>query len=60
MESKKEIYQANATQCEDRAQEMPPGLRREFLTLAENWRKLAKLSDAADSADRMQDATDRD
>jgi hypothetical protein len=34
MQSKKEIYQANANQCEVRAQEMPPGLRREFLALA--------------------------
>jgi len=48
MQSKKEIYEANATQCEVRAQEMPPGLRREFLALAANWRKLADLIDAAD------------
>jgi len=59
MQSKKEIYQANATQCEARAQEMPPGLRREFLALAAHWRKLA--SGATDAADRrMQEATDRD
>jgi hypothetical protein len=48
MQSKKEIYESNATQCEDRAQEMPPGLRREFLALAANWRKFADLVDAAD------------
>jgi hypothetical protein len=56
MESKKEFYQANATQCEVRAQEMPPGLRREFLALAAYWRKLANTADAADR--RMQDATE--
>ena len=48
MLSKKEIYEANATQCEVRAKEMPPGLRREFLALAANWRKLGDLIDAAD------------
>ena len=56
MQSKKEIYEANATQCEVRAQEMPPGLRREFLALAANWRKLADLIDAADG---KQDAGSR-
>jgi len=54
MQSKKEIYESNATQCEYRAQEMPPGLRREFLTLAANWRKLADLIDA----DGKQDGTE--
>jgi hypothetical protein len=57
MQSKIEIYQANATQCEARAQEMPPALRRDFLVLAENWRKLAsKAADAADGkgADRRE------
>ena len=49
MQSKIEIYRANATQCETRAEEMPPTLRRELLVLAENWRKLA--SNAADAAD---------
>jgi hypothetical protein len=44
MQSKIEIYHANATQCEARAQEMPPTLRREFVVLAENWRKLASLA----------------
>jgi hypothetical protein len=48
MQSKKGIYEANATQCEVRAKEMPPGHRREFLALAANWRKLADLIDAAD------------
>jgi len=48
MQSNKEIYEANATQCEVRAQEMPPGLRREFLTLAANWRKFADLAEAKD------------
>jgi hypothetical protein len=52
MESKKEIYLANASQCEARAQEMPPGLRRELLILAEQWRKLADGAVAADAADR--------
>ena len=41
MQSKIEIYHVNAAQCEARAQEMPPTLRREFLVLAENRRKLA-------------------
>ena len=38
-----------------RAKEMPPGLRREFLALAANWRKLADLIDAADG---KQDGTE--
>jgi len=50
MQSKTEIYLANAAQCEARAQEMPPTLRRELVLLAENWRKLA--SKTADAADR--------
>src|SRR5215475_14577931 len=41
MKSKTKIYHGNADQCEARAQDMPPTLRREFLALAENWRKLA-------------------
>ena len=61
MRSKIEIYRAKATECEVRAQEMPPGLRRTFLTLAEYWRKLA--FDAAEAADRrrkqIQEAEDR-
>ena len=61
MRSKVEIYRAKARECEGRAQEMPPGLRRVFLTLAEHWKKLA--SDAAHAADRrrkqMQEAADR-
>lgn len=58
MQSKKEIYQANATQCEVRAQDMPPGLRREFVALAAHWRKLASAADATER--RMQDATEPD
>jgi hypothetical protein len=61
MESKVEIYQAKARECEGRAQEMPPALRRMFISLAEHWRKLA--SDAAATADRrrkqMQEAANR-
>jgi hypothetical protein len=59
MQSKMEIYQAKATQCELRAREMPPALRRMFLTLAAHWRKLA--SDAGEAADRRrkQEAADR-
>ena len=60
MQSKKEIYEANATQCEVRAQEMPPGLRREFLTLAANWRKFADLAPKQRMGNRMQKATHRD
>jgi hypothetical protein len=48
MQSKTEMYQANANQCEARAQEMPPALRRDFLVLAENWRKLASKADEAE------------
>jgi hypothetical protein len=48
MQSKIEIYQANATQCETRAEEMPPALRRDLLVLAENWRKLASKADEAE------------
>jgi phytoene/squalene synthetase len=59
MRSKIEIYRANATQCEARAQEMPPGLRREFLAMAEHWRKIAKLAaNAADAADHRKKPTD--
>ena len=46
----KSEYLANAKECEGRAQEMPPALRRMFLSLAEHWRKLA--SDATKTADR--------
>ena len=49
MQSKTEILHANADQCEARAQEMPPTLRRDFLFLAENWRKLASKSDEAEA-----------
>jgi hypothetical protein len=48
VQSKIEIYQANATQCEARAREMPPTLRRDLLVLAENWRKLASKADEAE------------
>jgi hypothetical protein len=54
MQSQIEIYLANAAQCEARAQEMPPALRREFLILAEEWRKKA---DAADAAERRKKST---
>ena len=61
MESKVEIYQAKARECEGRAQEMPPALRRMFISLAEHWRKLA--SNAAETEDRrrkqIQEAADR-
>ena len=40
-----ETYQANAEQCEDRAQQMPPSLRRELLMVAEQWRKMASLAE---------------
>jgi hypothetical protein len=58
MRSKIEIYRAKATECEVRAQEMPPGLRRTFHTLAEHWRELA--SDAADRRRKqVQEEADR-
>ena len=57
MQSKIEIYLANATQCEARAQEMPPELRRELLILAEQWRKRADAAVAADAADRRKKST---
>jgi hypothetical protein len=40
-----ETYQANAKKCEDRADEMPPALRRELLTAARQWRKLASIAE---------------
>jgi hypothetical protein len=57
LQSKIEIYQANANQCEARAQEMPPALRREFLVLAENWRKLASKADEAEVKGRPKKQT---
>ena len=61
MESKSEFYLAKFRECEGRAHEMPPALRRTFLSLAEHWRKLA--SNAAEAADRrrnqIQEAADR-
>jgi hypothetical protein len=51
MESKIQTYQDNATQCEARAQEMPPELRRDLLILADNWRKLASKAAAAEPSD---------
>ena len=58
MGSKSE-YLANARECEDRSQEMPPALRHTFVSLAAHWRKLA--SNVADAADRrqIQEAADR-
>jgi hypothetical protein len=55
-ESKPRLYHANANQCEARAQEMPPTLRREFLVLAENWRKLASKAAEAEVEDRAKKA----
>jgi hypothetical protein len=40
-----ESYQANAKKCEDRAEEMPPALRRELLMAARHWRKLASVAE---------------
>jgi len=40
-----ETYQANAKQCEDRAEQMPPALRRDLLVAARQWRKLAAIAD---------------
>jgi hypothetical protein len=51
MGSKSE-YLANASECEGRAQEMPPALRRTFLSWAAHWRKIA--SNAAEAEDRRQ------
>src|SRR5262245_7097368 len=39
------------SQCEARAEEMPPTFRREFLVLAENWRKLASKAAEAEAKD---------
>jgi hypothetical protein len=38
-------YQANAKECEDRAEQMPPTLRRELLMAARQWRKMASLAE---------------
>jgi len=43
-----ETYQANAKKCEDRAEEMPPELRRDLLMAARHWRKLAAVADKRD------------
>jgi hypothetical protein len=40
-----ESYHANAKKCEDRAEEMPPALRRELLMAARQWRKLASVAE---------------
>jgi hypothetical protein len=40
-----ETYRFNAKQCEDRAEQMPPGLRRDLLVAARQWRKLAAIAD---------------
>ena len=42
MPSDVETYRANAKQCEGRAEQMPPGLRRDLLVAARQWRKLAE------------------
>ena len=38
-------YYANAEKCEERAREMPPGLRRDLLMAARQWRKLTSVSE---------------
>ena len=43
-----ETYHANAKQCEDRAEQMPPALRRDLLMAAQQWRKLASLAEKRD------------
>jgi hypothetical protein len=43
-----ESYHANAKQCEDRAEQMPPALRRDLLMAAQQWRKLASLAEKRD------------
>jgi hypothetical protein len=43
-----DTYQANAKKCEDRAQEMPPELRRDLLMAARHWRKLASVAEKRD------------
>jgi hypothetical protein len=40
-----ETYRSNAKQCENRAEQMPPGLRRDLLVAARQWRKLAAIAD---------------
>jgi hypothetical protein len=40
-----ETYRSNAKQCEDRAEQLPPGLRRDLLVAARQWRKLAAIAD---------------
>jgi hypothetical protein len=56
MPSKSETYLAKAGECEQRAKEMPPALRREFLKMAEEWRKLALAPDnkASDTSSRSE------
>jgi hypothetical protein len=49
-----ETYRANAKQCEDRAEQMPPGLRRDLLVAARQWRKLA-----ATAGERENDLVDK-
>jgi len=43
-----ETYHANAKKCEDRAEQMPPGLRRELLMAARQWRKQASIAEKRD------------
>lgn len=43
-----ETYRSNAKQCEDRAEQMPPGLRRDLLVAARQWRKLAANANERD------------
>jgi len=44
-----ETYRSNAKQCEDRAEQMPPGLRRDLLVAARQWRKLAAIADGREN-----------
>jgi len=50
MPSKSETYLAKADECEQRAREMPPALRREFLMMAAEWRKLASSNKTSSGA----------
>jgi hypothetical protein len=51
-----ETYRSNAKQCEDRAEQLPPGLRRDLLVAARQWRKLAAIADERENL-RGQDNT---
>ena len=57
MASKSE-YLAKARECERRAQEMPPALRHTFVSLAEQWRKLASTAAKAEDRRQIEEAAD--